>query len=197
MKQNNQSVSSRTVWKDKRLGGYSGLKHTADKINQLIPKCKIYVEPFAGLGRVAEIGIDCEEIVLNDKSEFALKYLRENFQDDTVRSFDFETCMRLYDSDDTFFLIDPPYYHNIYKNNDMTFIDRQPIEYYKRLLEILPTIKGNWILCSTKHRSMETLLKKTNYYRIEVESDKKVIFGKKSRISLTSNVPLVTERRDC
>lgn len=178
-----------TIWKDKRLGGYSGLKHTAEKINKLIPKCKIYCEPFAGLARVAELGVNCDEIVLNDKSEFAVNYLRENFSDDTVRSFDWKKCMELYDSEDTFFLIDPPYYRNIYKNNNMSFIDREPLEYYKQLLDLLPTIKGNWILCSTKHREMETLLKITNYYRTEILSEKNSIFGKKSRITLTSNIP--------
>jgi len=184
-------MKCKTVWKNKRLGGFSGLKHVAKKINQLIPKCKIYCEPFAGLARVAMLGVDCKEMVLNDKSEYAIQYLQKNFDElTTIRGFDWKYCMKLYDSKQTFFLIDPPYYYNIYDNNSMAFIDRKPIEYYQQILELLPTLKGDWILCSTRHREMETILKKTNYYRKEVISDKNVIFGKKSRIMLTSNKPL-------
>ena len=49
------------------IRGYPGLVHTALVISEHIPKCKIYVEPFAGLGRTAKHA-QAEQIILNDKS---------------------------------------------------------------------------------------------------------------------------------
>ena len=67
-----------SVWGAKLMfGGYSGLKHTADKINDYIPVSKIYVEPFAGLGRTVELRH--EKIILNDMSEYAVDYLRNEY----------------------------------------------------------------------------------------------------------------------
>ena len=78
---------------------------------------------------------------------------------------DFEKTLKKYDGPDTFFLIDPPWRISYYNGNkeirtshgksmqhrnpkaiDGGFIDRTAREYIIKIKEILPKLKGNWIL---------------------------------------------------
>ena len=179
------------------FGGYAGLKHTADKINNFIPNSKIYVEPFAGLGRTVEARHD--KIILNDMSEYAVNYLKNEYQywgetSDSpimITQENFMDCILKHDSPDTFFLIDPPWRFTCYDSHHNAFCDRTPYEYYSQLLEIMPKLKGDWIICSAKdEHEIKKILTKTNYSRIVVTSDKKVIFGKHAQTLLVSNLPL-------
>jgi len=185
----------KSFWgKDHLLGGYAGLEHTANAIADLIPECEIYCEPFAGLGRVAKI-LNHKTMILNDLSEYAYQYLRKNFPHTVVRNLDFEHCINAYDSIGTFFLIDPPWRYKIYKNHNDAVCDRTPMEYYTRLLEILPKIRGNWIICSNiDEHEIKKILTKSGYYKTIVSSLRKVIFGKHARTLLISNRPLTTHQ---
>lgn len=189
---------SKSVWGAKLMfGGYAGLKFTADKINEYIPTSKIYVEPFAGLGRTVELRHD--KIILNDMSDYAVDYLRTYYQEyeDSfsypilVTKEDFKECILKWDSEDTFFLIDPPWRFTCYDSNKNAFCDRTPFEYYSQLLELLSTIQGNWIICSAKdEHEIKKILSKSSYHKTIVTSDKKVIFGKHAQTLLVSNLPL-------
>ncbi len=179
---------SESVWGAKLLGGYAGLKFTADKINDYIPTSKIYVEPFAGLGRTVELRHD--KIIINDMSDYAVNYLKENFPNAEVTQEDFKECMLKHDSEDTFFLIDPPWRFSCYDLNKNAFCDRKPYDYYSQILEIVKTLKGDWIICSAKdEHEIKKILSKTDYYKKIVTSDKKVIFGKHAQTLLVSNKP--------
>src|SRR5579871_2404682 len=125
--------------------GYAGLAFTARQISEYIPRYKVYCEPFAGLGRVGKY-VNADSKVLNDKSQYAYQYLQSHFHTAIVENIDFEECINKYDSTDTFFLIDPPWRKAIYSGHEKYFMDRQPVDYYKRLLEILPKIQGDFIL---------------------------------------------------
>ena len=57
-------VDAKLIQKKDRLGvnkrlnptafkGYPGLEHTSKELSEYIPNCKIFVEVFAGLGRIA------------------------------------------------------------------------------------------------------------------------------------------------
>ena len=178
-------------WGKQLLGGYAGLFHTADKIVKFFPKeIEIYVEPFAGLGRTAKL-VNSKKMILNDKSQYALRYLKENFPNAEITELDFIDCIKQYDSENTFFLIDPPYRKPIYEENALPFCDRDPYQYYYELMQLLPKIKGDWILCSDhEERSLKGMLSKSKYNNIKVSSDSGVIFGKKASVLLTSNLPL-------
>ena len=178
-------------WGKQLLGGYAGLFHTADKIVQFFPKeIDIYVEPFAGLGRTAKL-INPKKMILNDKSEYALNYLKENFPNAMITELDFIDCIKQNDSESTFFLIDPPYRKPIYEENSLPFCDREPYQYYRELMDLLPKLKGDWILCSDhEERSLKGILSKSKYNNIKVSSDSGVIFGKKASVLLSSNLPL-------
>jgi len=187
------------------FGGYPGLKHTAKQISEHIPKCKIYVEPFAGLGRTVELRH--KKIILNDMSDYAVDYLKNEYQyydtfcmgtkgyPITITQEDFMDCILRHDSPDTFFLIDPPWRFTCYDSHHNAFCDRKPIEYYQQILDILPKLEGDWIICSNvDEHEIKKILSKTasrrGYFSIIVESDKKVIFGKKARTLLVSNKQL-------
>jgi site-specific DNA-adenine methylase len=199
-------MSQKSVWGAKLMfGGYAGLKFTADKINEYIPTSKIYVEPFAGLGRTVELRHD--KIVLNDMSDYAVDYLRKQYceYEDSfsypiiVTKEDFVDCILKHDSEDTFNLIDPPWRFTCYDSHKNAYCDRKPIEYYSKVLELVKELKGDWIICSAKdEHEIKKILTKTDYYKKIVTSDKKVIFGKHAQTLLISNRPFqITSTMDC
>ena len=169
-------------------GGYSGLKNTAKQIIEYIPKSKIYVEPFAGLGRTVESKHD--RVILNDKSDYAVNYLKSHFPYAEVTQEDFEECILKWDSEDTFFLIDPPWRTPIY-DNDKSFIDRTPKKYYQKIMQILPTLKGDWIVCSSlAERGLNKILSKSGYPMIDIKGTW-LICGKPVTLKMISNKPFI------
>lgn len=172
-----------------QVKGYPGLENMSKFIIQYIPKSKIYVEPFAGLGRTVENKHN--KIILNDMSDYSINYLKSHFPFAQVTQEDFETCMLKHDSEDTFFLIDPPWRKNIYQNNSLPFNDRTPIQYYDRLLkEILPKIKGDWILCVDRdEHEIGKRVSKSGYPNLVLEHPKKKLFNRKIAVRLASNKP--------
>ena len=171
-------------------GGYAGLAFTARQISEYIPKYQIYVEPFAGLGRVGEY-VQADSKVFNDKSQYAYKYLLKQFPKAIISNVDFEACINNHDSENTFFLIDPPWRDAIYSGIDKYFQDRKAVEYYKRLLEILPKIKGDWFLCSSlAERGLNKILSKSGYPLLDIKS-KRMICGKPATVRMISNKPFI------
>lgn len=125
--------------------GYPGLTYTAKLIADFIGECDIFCEPFAGLGRVSN-HIKANKILLNDKSDYALDFLRLNFNNAIISGDDFLKCILENDSENTTFLIDPPWSKVDYAENPNTFCDRGVGDYYKQLREVLPTLKGRWFV---------------------------------------------------
>lgn len=190
---------SKSVWGAKLMfGGYAGLKFTADKINDYIPTSKIYVEPFAGLGRTVELRHD--KIILNDMSDFAVKQLKEEYDEylDSlsypiiVTQEDFKECIEKWDSEDTFFLIDPPWYNDIYSKNDKPFMDRTALQYYQDIFKFLETVKGNWILCADKwEHDVKRICTLSKYDNLILKTEQRLLHGKIG-VLLTSNIPFST-----
>ena len=178
------------------VNGYPGLTLTADQIALYIPHCKIYCEPLAGLGRVAKL-VSADRMILNDMSDFAIEYLKKNFPNAEVIKGDYIDCIKKYDSVDTFFLIDPPYRTSAYALNQKTFIDRTDTTYFTEIRDLLPTLKGNFIMCSDSSRTGARIYKDTPYYKTIVEGSKqKLIFGKTSKILLISNLPFNAKKTE-
>jgi hypothetical protein len=164
--------------------GYPGLTHTAKEICEYIPKCILFVEPFAGLGRITK-HVKSENYVLNDMSDFAIKYLTKNFKNHIITQTDYLDCIKKYDSINTFFFIDPPWFDEIYDINPLTCITESCNETYKKLESLLPNIKGNWIIAGKGNG----VLKKWGYNHLEIKSKKNTLFGHKARVYLVSNLP--------
>ena len=123
--------------------GYPGLTHTAEDIARFIGECDVFCEPFAGLGRVSKY-IKANKIILNDMSDFAIQHLKQEFSDAIITQEDFVDCILKHDSPQTTFLFDPPWSRVDYAENPKTFCDRGVGEYYKKLAEMVPTLKGKW-----------------------------------------------------
>jgi len=173
-------------WTDTGKGhvrGYPGLVHTALMISEYMPKCKIYVEPFAGLGRTAKHA-QAEQIILNDKSDYAFNFLSKHFNAQ-ITNLDFEEMFRLYDSEETNFLIDPPWNLVEYEKGcrERAFCDRTPKEYYDKIFEWLPKLKGNWFLCGKKDNSR---LKNPKYHNKLFKSKKKIMGGNISTLVMSN-----------
>jgi len=180
---------TRRVW-DHCLGGYPGLQNTARKIMEYIPASSIYVEPFAGLGRTVEF--KHKKIICNDLSNYAVSYLKSRygmFSEITITQEDFKDCIKRWDSEETFFLIDPPWRYEMYNGLEKPICDRKPVEYYRILLDIVDDIRGNWIICSDKvEREIKKSLTKSKWNCKVVQSDEKVIFGQYASTLICSNL---------
>ena len=168
-------------------GKYSGLNSTAKQIAEYIPKCKIYVEPFAGLGRLTKY-IQADQIILNDMSDFAYEFLSKN-KNCVVTQIQFEDIIKKHDSENTFFLFDPPWRTGHYQDNDLPFCDRKAFEYYEKLFELVPNLKGDWILCcDKKEMEIKKICSKSKYDNLIIDSNQK-LFGRTIGVMLTSNKP--------
>lgn len=170
--------------------GYPGLTHTAKQITEYIPKCKLFVEPFAGLGRISK-RVKADQFVLNDKSEYAFKFLNKHFFNAEVINLDYSECIKLYDTPNTYFFIDPPWYDEVYEINPLTAFTKPCKEIYADLKETLPEIQGDWMIAG----ATESYLSKWGFYHKEIKSTKNYLFGHKARTYLVSNQPFINHHQ--
>ena len=107
-----------------------------------------------------------------------------------VTQEDFEKCMLKWDSEETFFLIDPVWRKNIYKNNTKPFCDRTPIQYYDKLLnEIIPKLRGRWILCVDRdEHEIGKRVSRSKHKNIVLQHPTKKLFGRNIAVRLCSNM---------
>ena len=183
---------------------YPGLYWTARYIGPYIPKSRIYVECFAGLARTAKYA-KAKIIVLNDKSKISNIYCKKKFRKAIIENMDFEKTLKKYDGPNTFFLIDPPWRISYYNGNkeirtthgkptkhrhskaiEGGFIDKTAREYIIQIKEILPKLKGDWIL--TLGPSYHSHFKE--YYSDMVTTLRPTLFGYFPKTWLFSNKPL-------
>lgn len=186
--QQGENLSKKSwYWRERNssFGGYAGIFHTSFKIKKLIPKSKIYVEPLAGLARTAEPKHDM--VILNDKSDFANEHNQKQHPYAKITHDDFRDCIKTWDSKDTFFLIDPPWFDREYKSNKNAFCDMKSREYYEAIFNLIQQLKGNFFVLS-KNNNPPT--KHWDYNKYTIESDKFVLFGKKAKTLITTNLVL-------
>lgn len=173
-------------------GGYSGLAFTSELIADYLPDCEIYVEPFAGMGRVGKFS-NAEKKVFNDMSDYAVSKLKNIFPTSIITQEDFEDCIKKWDSKDTFFLMDPPWRKPIY-DDCKAFIDRTPKDYYNKIFGMLPTLKGNWFVCSSlAERGLNRILSKSGHPILDLKF-KRMICGKPATVKIASNKPFIKKQ---
>jgi len=103
-----------------------------------------------------------------------LKQVRERLRKVIVEHLDFEECIRKHDTPDTLFFFDPPYLNvENYHKHGFT------IEDHKRLLNLLPTIKGKLILTTYRNELYENALR--NFYCLTVSNVKYSAASKKKK----------------
>ena len=204
-----------SVWGKKLLGGTAGLGLTADQIvalwYKLIPKDRdpyqVYCEPFSGKARTYEVlrgrygnllnshylyrVFDKKmEVYLNDLSPHSQEFCQKEFPEATITGVSYEKTIRAVDSENTFFMIDPPWRKKIYTNNEFFVCDQSIPQYYNTLLDMVETLKGDWFIASSadEHECRGVLTKSKWNTMIVKSNKKKKIFGKPARTMLCSNL---------
>ena len=194
IKAKKQRPGSKCVWGEQLLGGYPGQKNTAAVIAEYIPKCKYYVEPFAGIGSIGDF-IKPELLkVYNDLSLEARRILKKKNQFNKyvhISNLDFKACLKEWDNVETFFLIDPPWNEAIYKNNRNTVSNSSVLKYYQTILYEVLYLKANWILCAGQFGVAANLINKSNWQKKIVYGKRNSIFGYTPKVLLCSNLALM------
>ena len=171
---------------------YGGLFYTAKQIGHHFIKSKYYIECFSGLARTAKYS-KSEIMVLNDISQFANKKCKKLFPNAIITNMDFIECIKKYNFEDSFFLIDPPWRLDYYefntntqfKNGETSKINRETAaQYLKELEEILPTIKGTYIVTLEAKKKI-----KSPYSKLVIHTHSR-LFGNKPKTMMFSNKPL-------
>ncbi|MDR2419460.1 MAG: DNA adenine methylase [Treponema sp.] len=96
------------------------------------------------------------------------------------------------DVPDGFFYLDPPYV-----GADQGHYDGYTQEDFDKLLEILETLKGKFLLSSFRNKGLAEVSKRNGWYTIEIKmvSSMTVRFETKDKIEvLTTNYPIVVEK---
>jgi len=162
---------------------YGGLFYTSTQIGHHFPKSKYYIEPFSGLARTAKYS-KSEIIILNDISEFANKKCRKLFPNAIITNMDFIECIKKYNFEDSFFLIDPVWRIGYYDKETSKVNRKTAKQYLKELEEILPTIKGTYIVTLGKGFKI-----KSPYSKLIIHTHSR-LFGHKPNSMIFSNKPL-------
>ena len=188
---------------------YAGLFYTAKQIGHHFIKSKYYIECFSGLARTAKYSRS-EIMVLNDISQFANKKCRKLFPNAIITNMDFIECIKKYNFEDSFFLIDPPWRLDHYDTNSETSLERwknadkktrgdlslietsrlnrdTAVEYIEALEKILPTIKGTYIVTLGGMWLKKKI--KSPYSKLVIHTHSR-IFGYKPKTLMFSNKPL-------
>lgn len=186
-----KSISLPRIDDKKRWSGYPGLAGVAKKIAKLIPNCETFVEPFAGTAKVYQEVIkrkdwNCKNVILNDKSNFIVDWLKREMQYVTVTNEDFATCIRRWDSETTFFLIDSPYYKSYYDQLFSSFTKEKVQDYYKEIIELCKNMKGKFIITTRKENP---IMLNSEFTKRLIISDY-VVSGKYPRVMITTNLEL-------
>ncbi len=174
--------------------GYPGLEYLSDKISDYIPECKYFAEPFAGLGRISK-KVKADYYALNDKSNFAYAYLKENFKSPFIYNLDFEEFYYKFNFESTIMFFDPPWSRTDYEKNNRTFCDRGVGEYYTKIFKLLTCAKCHWIVAGRALGGARSTLSKyaRSNYNIILWNNKKSINGHTPKVLLVSNKPFVRQ----
>jgi site-specific DNA-adenine methylase len=181
-----KSISLPRIDDEKRWAGYPGLAGTARQIAKLIPKCKTFVEPFAGTAKVYQMlpKTKYKKAVLNDMSTFIYGWLNEQFPEATITNEDFVDCVKRWDAPDTVFLFDAPW-NKSYYDQSFSFFNRKTVrEYNEDIIELCNTLKGKFII-TTRKECREMGAANFNHKLIESEY---VVSGHYPRVLATSNM---------
>jgi len=130
------------------------------------------------------------EVYLNDISPHAQAYCKEKFPEAIITGVSYEDTIKSVDSENTFFMIDPPWRKKIYTNNEFFRCDQSIPQYYKTILNLCDTLEGDWVLASSAdEHECRGVLTKSEWNTVIIKSNKKKkIFGKPARTLLCSNL---------
>lgn len=143
--------------------GFKGRKSYLKFIEKFIPDLtnKTYVEPFGGLFKVIHyLNKNPKELIYNDICDYTND---EEIIADEIHHLDFKEIIKMYDSENTFFYFDPPYlnYENYYEKHQ----GKNNVEFYKEFLQIVKSLKGNWIMSHNRNDIIEIIFQEFYIYK--------------------------------
>lgn len=158
---NQKSISLPRIDDKKRWAGFAGTTGISRKVAKLVPKCDVYIEPFAGTAKVWQ---ELEKIhrttpmyiysILNDKSSFITRWLSKEFKKKTlIYKLDFKTLMKRYDLYRAVFVIDAPWTKSLY-NQEYSYFNRDSVKQYDlEIIDLCKNMRGKFIITSSKHNT--------------------------------------------
>ena len=125
-----------------------------------IPKdIKIYVEPFGGSFVLNKFFDKKPELmVYNDIIEYPFEV-----KADRIHHLDYKEVIQMYDSPETFFFLDPPYY----AKEQFYGLPNKFNSFHEELREFVTSIKGNFAMSYERCRYIEKLYVGFNIYSYE------------------------------
>ena len=185
-----KSISLPRIDDKKRWAGFPGITGISKRLALLIPKCGIYVEPFAGTAKVFQEVFKlnphtANEFVLNDKSKFVHTWLKKEFRhpDITITRQDFVNCVRRWDSRNTVFVFDQPWYKSYYDQIFSCFDRNDVASYDDEIIKLCNSIKGKFFITT---RIENQRMRKSGFKNILIQSEY-VVSGKYPNVLVTTN----------
>ncbi|MCX6232948.1 MAG: DNA adenine methylase [Bacteroidetes bacterium] len=152
---------------------YHGKQKLAEKIIiSMIPKHRIYCEPFFSGGEVFFAKPPAEIEVINDSNREIINFFSILKTEDYARRLeqahidnrDALKVIKLWDTKDTFFYCNPPYF-----NSNLGHYKGYTEQDLKNLLQTLSEIKGKFILSSYPSEFLEKYSKKYKWNSVKIE----------------------------
>lgn len=122
-------------------------------LKQFLPEnIDLYVEPFSGTFAIGHM-ITANKKVYND-----IEYYGIEIKADEIHHFDYKNIIEKFDSENTLFYLDPPYYKKefLYSNNNNFS--------HQELKDLLSKIKGKFILSYEDCRFIRNLYKDVSIF---------------------------------
>jgi len=145
-----------------------GTKNNKDIYNNLLGRLipndiELYVEPFGGEFGLYEIMPSKPPLaVYNDINIDLYNQVKDKYKNVDYFNIDYKEIILKYDDINTFFYLDPPYFHNEHYYENHTFLKKKN---HKELAEILKNIKGRFLLSYQDRPLMRKLYDGYNFYK--------------------------------
>lgn len=178
----------------KRWAGYPGITGISRKLSRLVPKCSMYIEPFAGTAKVyqellKERPLKFNIAVLNDKAKFVYEWLKKELPLAIVTNDDFEEVFHTYNTKRSFFMIDQPWFPGSYDQSFSCFNRKNVKEYDLEIIKYCQKHQGKFII-TTRKENARMLNSGFNNYLIQSEY---IVCGYLPKVLLTTNLKLDLE----
>lgn len=188
---NQISLSLPRIDDKKRWAGYAGLTGISRKLARIIPKCNLYIEPFAGTAKVFQElrkiqPYKYSKAILNDKAEYIYEWLKANFPNEIIEKKDFTYILETWDDKDNFIMLDQPWNRGNYKQSFSCFDRKSTQEYDEEVLLLCKKLKARFII-TTRKENTRMLNSEFNNYLIQSEY---VVSGRYPKVLLTTNMEL-------
>ncbi len=145
-----------------------GNKNNKDLYNNLlgdlVPKnIEIYIEPFGGeFGFYELLNPKPPVAIYNDININLYNEIKNKHKNVLYLNRDYKDIIKQYNSEYSFFFIDPPYYKKEYYYENHNFLTKED---HIELSNIIKGIKGKFILCYQDRPLMRELYKDFNVYK--------------------------------